>query len=443
MMNETWPGADETVLCAVSGGLDSMCLLHMLVKRCGSDHVIAAHFNHQLRDLADRDEDIVRTYCADQRISFVSDQGDVRTLAKQEGLSLEEAARKLRYGFLRREAAVRGGIRIYTAHHADDNAETMLLNLVRGTGVTGLAGMRREQNGIYRPLLDLTRADLEAYAAKHGIPHVEDETNEDPDAAARNLLRLRVMPLLKELNPKAVERMNETSRQLDAIDRTLETEAERCIAHIEVREGHVALPGEKLHEEPYAVRPRILLQLFDRLGVGRKDIGAVHLNGILELIRDNDGKERRLDLPHGVTAQFSQGWLVLETHPQPLTVVELMKEQTVRWGDYALTLLDHQEGDGLALREGEEQESPVITVAPCVPGERLKLPGTKGGRSIKRLCLDRRIPLAERDRLPAIYADGHLAGVWKLGVDMEFLPAGDHCRFIQITKETEEKYDEK
>ena len=438
--SELWPPQDETVLCAVSGGLDSMCLLHMLTERCGRERVVAAHFNHRLREDADRDRTFVQAYCAHRGIPFVWGSGDVRSLAGEEGLSVEEAARKLRYAFLRKEAADRGCSRIYTAHHQDDNAETVLLNLVRGTGIRGLTGMSCVQNGIYRPLLDTSREELKAYAACHQIPHVEDETNADPDAAARNLLRLQVMPLLKQLNSRAVEHLHQTSRQLGVIDQFLEQEAERRTACAEVREGRAALSRQALYEAPCSVRPRMLLRLFDLLGAGRKDIGAVHLDGLMELTARDDGRERRLTLPHGVTARYSRGWLVLETCPRPLTETRLMPGRPLLWGDYTLTLLDHREGRGLALRERRGQERGIVTVAPCPPKERLALPETHGGsRSVKRLCVDRRIPLTERERLPAIYADGRLAAVWRLGVDMAFAPEGAPCRFIQIIRQTEER----
>ena len=115
--------------------------------------------------------------------------------------------------------------------------------------------------------------------------------------------------------------------------------------------------------------------------------------------------------------------------------------QSFRWGDYTLTLLDLPSGEGLALRPPAAGE--VLTVAPVIAGERLALPGSRGSRSVKRLCLDRGISLRQRDRLPAVYVGGRLAAVWRLGVDMEFLPGGVPCRFIQIIEQTEENNHEK
>ena len=444
------PTRGRPVLCAVSGGLDSMCLLDLLDRWCRErdGRVVAAHFNHRLRGTeSDRDETFVRDWCATHDIPSVSGSGDVRGLAEREGLSLEEAARNLRYAFLRQEAEKLGPrIRIYTAHHADDNAETILFNLIRGTGVAGLTGMAYQQDGIYRPLLHVARAELADYAAAYGIPHVEDSTNGDPDAAARNYLRLEVLPRLKQINPRAVEHINSAGRRMRMVDRSLEEEAVRRTAHVEAREGRVTLSKRALAEAPDAVKPRMLLRLFDLLGVGRRDITAAHLNAILHLTRDTLwGRESRVDLPHGVTARYCREWLMLETRPQTLTEVQLLPGCPVIWGDYRLTLLDQPEGEGLALRPWRQGERMGLTVGPVAPGDRLCLPETHGGgRSVKRLCLDHRISLSERDRLPAIYAGGTLAAVWRLGVDESFAPsAGEPCRFIQITEIEKEREHEK
>ena len=435
------PRRGEKVLCAVSGGLDSMCLLHILKAWCEErgGQVVAAHFNHRLRGAAaDRDEEFVREACEAWGIPLSVGREDVGEYAKREGLSTEEAARNLRYSFLRRTAAERECERLYTAHHVDDNAETVLLNLIRGTGLTGLTGMDWEQGGLCRPLLGVTREELEAYAARWGVPHVEDETNADPEAAARNLLRLQVMPLLKELNPRAVEHICGTARRLQGVDRSLEADAAARTAHVEVQEGRVILSIEAMAAAPAAVRPRMLLRLLDLLGVGRRDVGARHLHALLDMAeRTPQGGETLLSLPRGVTARCCRGWLILETRPQPLAEIRLIPNRPVRWGDYTLTLLDHPEGRGMALRNKTPREDGGVRIAPCPPGERLTLPGARGGRSVKRLCLDKHISPAERDRLPAVYLEGKLAAVWRLGVDAAFLPEGKPVRFIKIEENRE------
>lgn len=434
--------AGGRVLCAVSGGLDSMCLLHYL-DTWGRRHgfsVGAAHFNHRLRPAADRDEDFVRDWCAGRSISFYAGSGQVRGLAENLGLSLEEAGRKLRYDFLRETAEREGFDAVLTAHHAGDNAETMLLNLIRGTGLKGLCGIPPERDIILRPFLGLNREELAAYAAAHGIPHVEDETNADPDAAARNLLRLKVLPLLRQLNPRAEAHMARTAALLRETDEGLADLTERYLRAASVQPGRVTVPLGKLAEVPDFLRPKVLLGLFDLLGAGRKDISAVHLEA-LQALWNSHGNDARISLPHGVTARLAASRLILETLPPPPSRAELVEGCPLRWGDYTLTLLDRRAGAGLPLRPGPER----VAVGPCDGGARLTLPETHGGgRTVKRLCLDRGISLAERDRLPAVYAGDRLAAVWRLGVDTEFLPEGEGpCRFIQILKHTEENSHEK
>ena len=422
------------VLAAVSGGLDSMCLLHLLSiwGREQNLAVTAAHFNHQLRETAARDEEFVRNWCAEHDVPFVSGCGDVRKAAAEQGLTIEEAARELRYAFLAEQKKSLGCTWVLTAHHADDNAETMLLNLLRGTGLRGLSGIPDSRDSIVRPFLQVTREELAAYAEKHHIPHVEDETNELDDAA-RNVLRHHVLPVLRQLNPKAVENMSRTARLLAEDERTLERMTGQLLHHARVEPGYAAyLPVQTCGEYPKAIVGRALWGLMISVGGHRKDLSAAHVEAAAALLRKEPGQE--ITLPYGMVARRETDCLCI-CHRARLGSAELPPGQPVRWGDYTLTLLNHRKGDGLAIRAGG-----AVTVAPGIPGERLTLPGANGGRSIKRLCIDQKISLEERDRLPAIYVDGCLAAVWRLGVDQKFLPEDGACfRFIQITNYTEEK----
>jgi len=417
------------VLCAVSGGLDSMCLLDFMLGQAGFS-VAAAHFNHRLRgEEADRDQRFVEDWCRERSIPCFTGCGDVRAAAREGGLSLEEAARTLRYAFLEETAAREGYDAILTAHHAGDNAETILLNLVRGTGAAGLAGIPRERGRLIRPFLGVAKEELAAYAAVHNVPHVEDGTNTDPDAAARNLLRLRVMPLLKELNPKAEEHMSRAALQAREVDSYLDRQAKRAFVGLGTGPGWVSFPWETLRQAPPPLQPRLLLLLIDQMGVGRKDFGAAHFNALLRL-----ENERSIDLPHGLVARRERGRLFLCWRQALPSRTPLEAGRPVTWGRFTLTLMDCRNGAGLALREGPEP----LSVGPCDPAARLVLPGTRGGgRTVKRLCLDHRISLEERASLPAVYAGGRLAAVWRIGVDESFLPAGESCRFVRIEEEGE------
>ena len=190
------------VLCAVSGGKDSMCLLEMLrgLAPVYGFELCCAHFNHKLRGKeSDRDSAFVEAYCKERDIPCYVGSDDVSAYAEENGLGIEEAARTLRYAFLEKTADEIGALCIATAHTAPDNAETLLLNLVRGSGLKGLCGIPPVRGKIIRPLLQTTGEEVLKYLEEKGIPHVEDSTNETDDYT-RNRLRHRVVPELRSLN---------------------------------------------------------------------------------------------------------------------------------------------------------------------------------------------------------------------------------------------------
>ena len=417
------------VLVAVSGGLDSMCLLHFL--RAQGYAVCCAHFNHRLRgEEAAHDEKFVRAWCEKEGVPFYAGSGDVRAHARTMGKSEEEAARDLRYAFLR-ETAKKLNAQLTLAHHADDNAETVLLNLVRGTDLRGLCGMQPKQGDLIRPLLEQTRAELAAYARSHNIPHVEDCTNADPNAAARNYLRLEILPRLRELNPRAPQHIATTARSLSALDDAIEQKAEALLADAKGSEQSVALPLDRFCAAEEAVRARALLRMADALGVGRKDIGRETLRAVLALAQRGDEAARQISLPRGAAVRIAKGLLTMSLSPAAPEKAVLAEGVPLRWGNFELTLLQVPDGDGISLRAPNAGAS--LFVGPCDLSARLTLEGANGARSVKRLCVDKKIPLSERDALPAIYAGDRLAAVWRLGTDVSFLPQrSKDTRFVRI-----------
>ncbi len=218
---ERWhmlPPSGGVMLVAVSGGRDSVCLLHYLAAMPRDFTVAAAHLNHGQRPTAGRDVDFVRQLCRELDVPLTVERADVPALARERGVGLEEAGRMARYDFFRRTADRLGAQRIATAHHAADQAETVVLNLVRGTGMQGLAGIPPVRGRIVRPLLETSREEIETYLEIHRLSHVEDETNRDT-ALRRNLLRREVMPRLAELHDGAAANICRTAellRQEDA-----------------------------------------------------------------------------------------------------------------------------------------------------------------------------------------------------------------------------------
>lgn len=428
----------KTVICAVSGGIDSMCLLH-LTAAWGAERgieVIAAHFHHGLRgETADRDQDFVRTWCAGQGIPFVTKRGDTAQWAASHGLTVEEAGRELRYAFLRETARQKKAGLILTAHHADDNAETMLLNLCRGTGSGGLMGIPPRRGEIARPLIEVTRQEMEAYGEAFGIPHVEDETNAS-DFAARNLLRHQVIPVLRRINPRAVENMGRTAAIVRQENEAVEAQV-TGVLHQVCRDGEaVRLPVAALEQVPEALRQRVFLELWKRMEIGRKDLGSVHLQ---QLSRMSEGSE--LHLPHGMIALREEGQIELRPRPRSPGEQPLPETGTLLWGRFEILcrLTEAPPGpDTITLR----RDAGPLRVSVCRGTERMELPGSRGGRSVKRLFADRGIPVWQREDLPAVYAGQRIAAVWKVGVDRAFLPRpGEKALQIEITEKGNETWE--
>ena len=430
-------GLPLPVLVAVSGGLDSMCLLHLTAQVLGEGAVTAAHYNHHLRPAAARDEDFVKKRCAEWGIPLVCGGGDVAAFAAETGKTLEEAGRDLRYAFLERARQERGCAAILTAHHADDNAETLLLNLLRGTGAQGLAGIPAARDGIYRPLLSVTRAELAEYAEKHNLPHVEDETNETDDAA-RNLLRHRVLPVLRELNPKAVENMNRAAALLAEDQRALEVFAGKLLHEAEIQPGKRAvLPLAACKKQPKAVLSRAVLGLLASVSGHRKDLTARHVEAVMHLLRSKE--ERQLSLPYGLTARREGEAVVIEKNAPVPAETPIAVGETVSFGAWRITLSETpQAGESYAFSAAGE-----LAVTPWRSADRMTLPGSRGSRSLKRLCADAGLSPQQRDGLPVLRAGERPAAVPGVGTDVNFVPQGSAVLYVTFHKETKEKQYEK
>lgn len=385
---ERWdmlPPAGGTLLCAVSGGRDSVCLLHYLAHmapRCGFS-VAAGHLNHGMRPEAQGDEDFVRRLCRELDVPFYTETVPVYEAASRWSMGVEEAGRRARYDFLCRTADAIGAARIATAHHAQDQAETVLLNLLRGSGAEGLTGIPPVRGRIVRPLLQTTRQEIDAYLIENRLSHVEDSTNTDIHYA-RNRLRRQLWPLLESINPAATEAISRTAEILRGENAYLDALAADWLPP----EG-TTLPLSQMQTAPEALQPRILRLLLARLPAGKRDVGAVHMEALLALTRQGGGA---LDLPAGMQAVCRDGQLRLTMRETPLPEMPLQTGVN-HWGDWEITL----------CRAVPDR----ITVRPWHSRDRLE-----NGRSLKRLFHDAGIPPEARDCMPVICVDGRVAAVY-------------------------------
>ena len=252
--------AGERILCSVSGGADSMCLLHLLYS--GGADIIAAHYEHGIRgEESMRDARFVESWCAEHGIECVVGHGDVPGYVSAHGLGTEEAARRLRYEFLQSTAREHSCGLIATAHNADDNAETLIFNLTRGSGALGLRGIPVRRENIIRPLLGVSRAQIEQYLAENGIEHIEDSTNFSDDYS-RNLIRHKVMPVLRQINPALSDTAGRTAELLGRDEDCLSSLASDFVEK-NFHDG--SLPAQELSALHPAIASRVLRQL---LGTG-------------------------------------------------------------------------------------------------------------------------------------------------------------------------------
>ena len=385
----------DRIVCAVSGGADSMALLWAmyLLKEEWKLDLSAAHFNHHLRgEESDRDEAFVRSFCEGYGIPLHTGSAEVKPGKK----GLEAAARDARYAFLR---SLPG--KIVTAHTADDNAETILMHLVRGTGLKGLGGISPRNGSVVRPMLTVTREDVLAFLDEYCVDFIEDSSNSG-DAFLRNRLRHHVMPLLREENPRLSENLSAMALRLRLDEQALTDQA--------------ALEGapdiHQLRAMSPAVRSRALEQFLKHSGV--KEPEAVHIRQAEALVF-SENPSARANFPGGIT--IGRNYNILQKN-------ECRQEMTCRF----------------TVSEAEEivNTAHIFTVSPRgtiyvrsrQSGDTIRLSG--GTRSVKKLFIDRKIPAAQRDTIPLLCDDGGILGIPGIGVNLDRAAAALPAARIEV-----------
>jgi tRNA(Ile)-lysidine synthase len=305
-----WP-AGATVVAAVSGGADSLCLLGVLLDLRERGHplapteVVVAHLDHGLRgEAGGADVRFVAALAGEMGLRCVAERADVAALARSERCSLEAAARQARYAFLRRVAAAVGAARICTGHTRDDQAETVLLHFLRGSGLAGLAGMAPLAGEIARPLLEVTRAETEAYCAARGWQPRADASNADL-RFARNRVRHELLPLLERYNPNLRETLARNAALIAADERFLEARTDAAWP-IVVRDDSpdvVELDLVALRAQPLALRHRLLRRVAHSLAGQQYGLEARHVE-LLDTFLCQDTAGSALDLPGSLAAHL-------------------------------------------------------------------------------------------------------------------------------------------
>ena len=307
----------DRVIAGVSGGADSVCLFLVLLElreKIGFD-LIAVHVHHGLRgEAADQDQQFVEALCEQHRIPLEIFRVNLESIAKKRKQSLEEAGRMVRREAFDSVCKKYGGNKIALAHHQNDNAETLLWNLSRGTGLDGLGGIRPVNGKFIRPLLCMNRKEIEEYLAKRKQSYCIDETNAETDYT-RNKLRHLVLPILEEqVNSAAVRHMNETMEQIWELQEYMQEQVEaayqECVQEHFEKACWIQIQQKSFETFPELIKKMVIRKGMEQVGGKKRDLSHKHVGVMMELMNKQVG--RTLDLPYEMYAKRNYEGIRLE-----------------------------------------------------------------------------------------------------------------------------------
>lgn len=408
------------VLVAVSGGPDSVVLLDVLdrLKEAFSLELVVAHFDHGLRPEDDeRETRFVESLAVSKNLPFVT-QKTSSPLSKS-GMSLEEAARDRRYEFLDHARKAHGAQKIALGHTLDDQAETVIMRLLRGSGPAGLSGIPPVRNrDIVRPLIEIARQEIEEHIAHRDLQHITDPSNFEKHHL-RNRIRLDLLPQLKTYQPRIVEILGQTAGIMRDETRWMETEAEEWIkGHVEVFEtGKHSVPLKAFGELAAAFQSQVIRQIIKRVQGGLRRISVRHIEAIKGLVQGRP--QASLDLPHKVLVKKTYETLTFGKNEGKQDAKEIKGFQYVLEGpgvfdlDAIACTVTIEEIKGKPLRPGDNAspwiahlnadriEYPLM-IRSFVPGDRFGPLGMTGHKKVKDFFIDQKIPSHVRKSLPLL-----------------------------------------
>lgn len=416
----------DTIIVALSGGADSCALLDILMNlKNMSLNLIAVHINHCLRGKdSDADEDFVRNLSRSYGIPFESCRIDVADIAKEQGLNLEDAGRRARMKFLEEMRIKYHAKVVALAHHSDDQAETILMRLLRGSGSTGLSGMTYCNGSLVRPLLEVTRAEIISHIESSGLAYREDVTNLDTDFL-RNRIRHELIPLLCEYNPNIQKRLNITGNVLADESIMLDKLAEELLVKTATFESNkIRLELKLITEEPTALKRRLFRLTLERLAGNLNDFSYLHIEALLNML-ESLKPNSQLNLPHGITAVKQYETIILSSSSQSTTIKYITpiinSTGTYRLDEFKVLAVS------IVSRLPDYSQSPKnvtfidLKKAPFPwiirffePGDRISPFGMQGTKKVKDLFIDKKLPLSDRKQTPLIFSNDNL--IWVCGI---------------------------
>ena len=425
----------DAVLIGISGGIDSITLLYSLYflsdkLKCS---LIVAHANHGLRgEQSDREAEFVRKIADELKLPFVIEKIDVLGYMGEKGLSKQAAARELRYDFFERAAKNTSANKIALGHNADDQAETVLMKLLRGSGASGIAGMRAVRDKIIRPLIEIKRDEITEFVKEKRLRYVEDPSNLEP-YYLRNKIRLNLIPLLKEeYNPNIVDTLRETAEIIRDEDEFLESYCLTILSDIIQSKGNEAIEIDvlKLKNFHIAIQRRVIRIALKMIKGDLLKISAVHIEDILNSINKGfSGKS--LFLPDRIRVLYEYDKLKLFREAEveeeaevkfdiPLKIPgeTILSKPEYKFIAEIISLVDFVAA-GFSLRNkyiaffDMDKLKGALRVRNRIAGDIFHLSGMKGSKKLKEFFIDEKIPRRERDSTPLIVSGDTI--LWVVG----------------------------
>lgn len=413
----------QKILIACSGGADSMCLLHLMqqLAACRQIKLAVCHVNHQLRATeSEQDAAFVRNYCQTHGLEFELVAVQVQEFAKQQALSIEQAARHLRYQALYQVMSRLGCDLLATAHNKNDQVETFLLNMLRGAGIAGLKGMLPKQGNIIRPLLDTERSLIESFCVANNLSYCHDSSN-DSHEYLRNRVRHELLPSLKEYNPNILETIAANMQNLRCDALYLEQQAKTIAATILQLHQNSAFPVVHINLGKFtklnqAMATRVVLLAIENLLGHTQGINRKQLLKIYELAQEQSGA-KQLKLPHGLLLKKTYTELTISFDAATIARTSPVVLNIQQTGHYSFS------GAELSVTQEYHCSKPQSTASTLyIPLEiaqagiivRSRQSGDyfalkNGGRkTVKSFFIDQKISKEQREQVPLLYLGNKL-----------------------------------